>query len=50
MVAIQISSQLKDVRFADDLKVLAQNDPNMKIRDAALKTLEKVYNMELNNG
>ena len=50
MVAIHISSQLKDMRFADDLKILAQNDPNMKIRNAALKTLEKVYNMELKNG
>ena len=50
MVAIQISSQMKDIRFAENLKILALSDPNMKIRDAAIKTLSKVYNTELTNG
>ena len=50
MVAIQISNQMKDIRFTENLKILALSDPNMKIRDAAIKTLSKVYNMELTNG
>ena len=50
LVAIQVSSQLADDKFKPNLITLATEDPNMKIRDTALKTLERVYNVELVNG
>ena len=50
LVAIQVSSQLGGEEFKLNLLTLAKEDPNMKIRNAALKTLEIVYNMELSNG
>ena len=50
LVAIQVSSQLGGEQFKLNLLTLAKEDPNMEIRNAALKTLENVYNMELNNG
>lgn len=50
LVAIQICSQLGENQFKSNLLSLAKDDPNMKIRDAAIKTLEKVYDMELING
>ena len=50
LVAIQVSSQLGGEEFKLNLLTLAKEDPNMKIRNAALKTLESVYNMELSNG
>ena len=50
LVAIKICSQLGEDQFKSNLLTLAKDDPNMKIRDAAIKTLEKVYNMELING
>ena len=50
LVAIQVSSQLGGEEFKSNLLILAKDDPNMEIRNAALKTLESVYNMELSNG
>ena len=50
LVAIQVSSQLGGEKFKLNLLTLAKEDPNMEIRNAALKTLENVYNMELSNG
>jgi len=50
LVAIQVSSQLGGEQFKLNLLTLAKEDPNMKIRNAALKTLESVYKMELSNG
>ena len=50
LVAIQVSSQLGSEQFKLNLLTLAKEDPNMEIRNAALKTLENVYNMELSNG
>ena len=44
MVAIKVSSQLKDDRFVTKLVGLAKSDVNLKIRDAALKTLQSTYN------
>ena len=44
MVAIKVSSQLKDDRFVAKLVGLAKSDVNLKIRDAALKTLQSAYN------
>ena len=49
-MAIQVSGQLGSEQFKSCLLILAKEDPNMGIRNAALKTLESVYNMELNNG
>ena len=50
LVAIQVSSQLGEERFKPNLVILANEDPNMEIRNAALKTLENIYNLELSNG
>jgi HEAT repeat protein len=50
LVAIQVSSQLGGQQFKLNLLTLAKEDPNMEIRNAALKTLENVYKMELSNG
>ena len=44
MVAIKVSSRLKDDRFITKLVGLAKSDVNLKIRDAALKTLQSTYN------
>ena len=44
MVAIKVSSRLKDDRFVTKLVRLAKSDVNLKIRDAALKTLQSTYN------
>ena len=44
MVAIKVSSRLKDDRFVTKLIGLAKSDVNLKIRDAALKTLQSTYN------
>ena len=44
MVAIKVSSRLKDDRFVTKLVGLAKSDINLKIRDAALKTLQSTYN------
>ena len=44
MIAIKVSSQLKDDRFVTNLVGLAKSDVNLKIRDAALKTLQSTYN------
>ena len=47
LVAIHISNQISDDRFIPNLKYLASNDMNMKIRDSAIKTLKNTYNLEL---
>ena len=47
LVAIQISSQLPSDKFIDKLKKLAVLDKNMKIRDLAIKTLDKTYNRKI---
>ena len=50
MTAVQISSQLKDPIFKKNLVLLARYDSNMNIRDAAIKTLKTIYNIEISNG
>ena len=50
MTAVQISSQLKDPFFKKNLVSLATYDPNMKIRDTAIKILKNIYNVEISNG
>ena len=45
MVAIKVSSRLKDDRFVTKLVRLAKSDVNLKIRDAALKTLKTTYSV-----
>ena len=50
LVAIHVSSQLGGKEFKENLLILAKEDPNMDIRNAALKALEIVDNMEIGNG
>ena len=45
MIAIKVSSQLKDDRFVTNLVALARSDVNLKIRDAAMKTLQTTYSV-----
>ena len=45
MIAIKVSSQLKDDRFVTNLVALAESDINLKIRDAAMKTLQTTYSV-----
>jgi len=47
LVAIQISSQYPSEQFVNNLLKLATLDRNMKIRDLAIKTLDKVYNRNI---
>ena len=42
-VAIHVSSDYKNNLFKEKLKMLAEGDENMEIRDIAIKTLKKVY-------
>jgi HEAT repeat protein len=44
MVAIEVSSFLKNERFETKLISLAESDENLRIRDAAMKTLQSAYN------
>ena len=44
MVAIEASSNFDDPIFESKLKALSQTDENLKIRNAAIKILEKTYN------
>ena len=50
MTAVQISSQLKDPFFKKNLVSLATYDLNMNIRNAAIKILKTIYNVEISNG
>jgi len=43
LVAIEVSSMLKDDRFETKLIALAESDQNLKVRNAAIKTLETSY-------
>ena len=47
LVAIQISSKIPSDKFVENLMKLAVLDKNMKIRDLALKTLDKTYNRKI---
>jgi len=47
MVAIQVSSILQDKKLKTKLVFLAQSDKNLKIRDAAIKTLESTYKISI---
>ena len=44
LIAIEASKMVKDVRFESKLNILAESDENLKIRDAAMKTLKNSYN------
>lgn len=44
MIAIEASRMIQDKRFESKLVLLAEADENLKIRDAAMKTLKKSYN------
>lgn len=44
LIAIEASKMIKDNRFKSKLNILAETDENMKIRDAAMKTLKNSYN------
>ena len=43
MVAIETSSIIQDDRFRTNLTKLAESDENLKIRNAAMKTLKNTY-------
>ena len=43
LVAIEVASMLKDDRFEIKLIALAESDQNLKVRNAAIKTLETSY-------
>ena len=43
LVAMEVSSRFKDDILEKKLRTLALKDQNMKIRDSAIKTLNKVY-------
>jgi HEAT repeat protein len=45
MIAIKVTSQLKDDRFIENLVALAESDVNLKIRDAAMKILKTTYSV-----
>ena len=47
LVAIQVSSQYPSDNFITNLLKLATFDNNMKIRDLAIKTLDKTYNRKI---
>jgi HEAT repeat protein len=47
LVAIQVSSQYPSDNFITNLFKLATFDNNMKIRDLAIKTLDKTYNRKI---
>lgn len=47
LVAIQISSKIPSKKFINNLMKLATFDKNMKIRDLALKTLDRTYNRKI---
>lgn len=47
LVAIQVSSQYPSDNFITNLLKLATFDKNMKIRDLAIKTLDKTYNRKI---
>jgi len=44
LVAIEVSSLLKQDQFKTKLVSLAKTDENLRIRDAAIKTLQSAYN------
>jgi len=44
LIAIEASKMVKDNRFESKLNILAETDENLKIRDAAMKTLKNSYN------
>jgi len=46
LVAIKVVNQLGGEEFRLNLQTLAEEDPNMDIRNAALNTLESIYKME----
>ena len=45
MIAIKVTSQLKDDRFITNLVSLAKSDINLKIRNAAIKAPKSKYNV-----
>ena len=45
MIAIKVTSQLKDDRFIANLVALAESDVNLKIRNAAMKILKTTYSV-----
>jgi HEAT repeat protein len=47
LIAIEVASFLKNDRLENKLITLAESDENLKIRDAAMKTLESAYNRVL---
>ena len=47
LIAIEVASFLKNDRLENKLISLAESDDNLKIRDAAMKTLESAYNRVL---
>lgn len=47
LIAIEVASFLKNDRLENKLISLAESDENLKIRDAAMKTLESAYNRVL---
>ena len=47
LIAIEVASFLKNDRLENKLITLAESDENLKIRDAAIKTLQSAYNRVL---
>jgi hypothetical protein len=44
LVAIHIAAQYPDNQFEDQLAIVATSEPNLTIRDAAIKSLKSAYN------
>ena len=47
LIAIQASNKIPSEKFVTNLLKLATLDHNMKIRDIAIKTLDKTYNRRI---
>ena len=47
LIAIQASNKIPSKKFVTNLLKLATFDHNMKIRDTAIKTLDKTYNRKI---
>ena len=47
LIAIQASDKIPSEKFIDNLLKLATFDHNMKIRNSAIKSLNKTYNRKI---
>ena len=47
LIAIKAAGKITSIKLVENLLKLATLDPNMKIRDSAIKTLDNSFNMEI---